>query len=161
MANRFIVIISLIFICSCSTRKVDVSKIDNDIKIDSSLVVHTDGTYVKDNNIFIDEKIDEVEYTPIDSLKPMKINDIVYNNTKIKAKKYSKKTIDTTKTVIKIKEDKKVVLKKEVKKSIVNKKVNKKTNYLYLLWLLIPIGLLVLIKKYGVRFIPILNIFKK
>lgn len=161
MVKRFIVIISLILICSCSTRKVDVSKINNDIKVDSSLVVHTDGTYVKDNNIFIDEKIDEVEYTPIDSLKPMKINNIEYNNTKIKKKKYSKKTVDTTKTVIKIKEDKKVSLKKDIKESVLNKKINKTINYLYLLWLLLPILILIFIKKYGYRFIPILNIFKK
>lgn len=129
MVKRFIIIISILSICSCSSRKVSVSKTNDGIKVDSSLTVKTDGTYVKNNNTFIDESIDEVEYKPIDSIKPMLINNVEFKNVTIKTKKYSKKTIDTTKVLVKVNKQEKLVLKKETKKTVYIKNIDKKPNY--------------------------------
>lgn len=140
MVKRFIIIISILSIYSCSSRKVNVSKTNDSIKVDSSLTVKTDGTYVKNNNVFIDESIDEVEYKPIDSIKPMFINNVEFKNVTIKTKKYLKKTIDTTKVLVKVNKQEKLVLKKETKKATYVKNIDKKPNY----YILILLGIVAL-----------------
>jgi hypothetical protein len=132
-------LILLLLITSCASRKVDTSKTTTESKVDSSVVVKTDGTYVKNNNIFIKQTIDEVEYKPLDSLKPMIIDGKSYTNTIIKSKKNRSIKTDTTKEIAKTSSIKKLNVKKEDFKQVKKKAVDKKVNYLWLI--LIPIGM--------------------
>ena len=126
---------------SCSTKKVSMSKIEKNTKVDSSFVTKTDSTYINSNNIFIDEKFNEIEYIPVDSLKPMVINKIEFKNTIIKTKRYSKKIVDTTNTSFKISKEERVILKKEIKNNESKKNVDKKSNYSLLLLITITISI--------------------
>jgi hypothetical protein len=132
-------LILLLLITSCASRKVDISKTTTESKVDSSVVVKTDGTYVKNNNIFIEQTIDEVEYKPLDSLKPMIIDGKSYTNTVIKSKKNRSIKTDTTKEIAKTSSIKKLNVKKEDFKQVKKKAIDKKVNYLWLI--LIPIGM--------------------
>jgi len=132
-------LILLLLITSCASRKVDISKTTTESKVDSSVVVKTDGTYVKNNNIFIEQTIDEVEYKPLDSLKPMIIDGKSYTNTVIKSKKNRSIKTDITKEIAKTSSIKKLNVKKEDFKQVKKKAIDKKVNYLWLI--LIPIGM--------------------
>jgi hypothetical protein len=155
-----ILIILLLILSSCAARKVDVSKESISTKVDSSLVVKVDGTYVKDNNVFVNETIEEVEYKPLDSLKPMVINGKSYTNTVIKSKKKSSVKIDKTKAIAKVSSLKKLNVKKEATKKVFLKKVDKKTNYWMYLWFLLPVIIIWIIDRYGKLAFPFTKFFK-
>jgi uncharacterized membrane protein len=160
MAKRLILIFSLLLLFSCASRKVDVSKTSTEVKVDSSVVTKVDGTYVKDNNVFAEETIDEVEYKPLDSLKPMVINGKSYINTVIKSKKKHSVKTDKTKAIAKVSSVKKLNVKREGKKESFEKHVKKETNYWMYLWFLIPIIIIWLLEKYGKTMFPFLKFFK-
>jgi hypothetical protein len=142
-----IFILFIILLSSCSSRKVVVNKIDNEVKIDSVSTVKVDGTYTKETNVFIKESISELEYKPLDSLKPMVIDGKEYINTVIKSKQSNKNTVDTTKTKVVVNTEKKVALKKEIKEEVLNKEVKKEVNYFsYLLFILFIIVVFALCK---------------
>lgn len=158
MVKRLILIISLLLLISCGSRKVNLSKLNTEIKIDSSVVVKIDGTYVKENDIVTNISIEEIEYKPADTSKPMVINGIVFKNVIIKKKKDYIRKVDKTKEVEKASFVKKLNVKKlDVKKSSV-KVIDKKTNYLILLWLLLPIVLIYLLWKNKLRILKLLNL---
>jgi len=154
MVKRLILIISLLLLVSCASRKVDVSKVSVETKVDSSVSVKVDGTYVKQTNIIVEETTEELEYKPIDSLKPMVINGKEYINTVIKSKKKKTKKVDNTKDTIKISSVKKLNVKREGDKKEFAKKVDKKANYWMYLWFLLPIAIIWLLEKYGRRLFP-------
>ena len=160
MAKRLILIFSLLLLFSCASRKVDVSKTSVETKVDSSVVTKVDGTYVKDNNIFTEETVDEVEYKPLDSLKPMVINGKSYANIIIKSKKKHSVKTDKTKAIAKVSSAKKLNVKREGKKESFEKHVKKETNYWMYLWFLIPIIIIWLLEKYGKTIFPFLKFFK-
>lgn len=137
MAKRLILIISSLLILSCASRKVAVVKEDTKITIDSVAVVKVDGTYVKENNVTVNETTEEIEYKPIDSLKPMVIDGKQYINTIIRSKKQKTFKLDKTKAEAKISSVKKVNVQKQENKKTLNKKIDKKANYWNYLWLLI------------------------
>lgn len=142
MAKQFILVISLLFLFSCASRKVDVSKVAEKTKVDSLVEVKVDGTYVKDNNIVTVDSTEEVEYVAQDTSKPMVINGKVFKNVIIKSKKAKKTTIDKTKEKKHVSSTKKLNVKKEGKKLDLNKKIDKKANYFVYLWLMIiPVGI--------------------
>ena len=142
-----IFILFIILLSSCSSRKVVVNKVDNEVKVDSVSTVKVDGTYTKETNVFIKESVSELEYKPIDSLKPMVIDGKEYINTIIKSKQSNKNIIDTTKTKVVVNTENKVVLKKEVKEQVLNKDIKKEINYFsYLLFILFIIALFALCK---------------
>ncbi len=144
MVRQFILVISIVLMVSCASRKVAVSEVSVVAKVDSSVVVKVDGTYVKDNNVVIVESIDEVEYTAKDTSKPMHIDGKLFKNVIIKSKKSKKTTIDKTKEKEQTSSVKKLNVKKEATKKIFKKKIDKKANYFVYLWLLlIPIGMYV------------------
>ena len=87
MAKRLILIISLLFLVSCASRKVAIVKEDTKITTDSVAIVKVDGTYVQENNVVTEDCEEEIEYKPLDSLKPMVVNGKQYINTIIKLKK--------------------------------------------------------------------------
>lgn len=160
MVKHLILITSILLLVSCGARKVDVSKESLVAKIDSSVVVKVDGTYVKDNNVFINESIEEVEYKPLDSLKPMVINGKQYINTVIKSKIQKNIKLNKTKETTKISSVKKLNVKKEEKKKVFNKKVDKKTNYWMYLWFLLPIIIIWVLDRYGKIIFPFIKYFK-
>lgn len=142
MVRQFILVISIVLMVSCASRKVAVSGVSVVAKVDSSVVVKVDGTYVKDNNVVIVESIDEVEYTAKDTSKPMNIGGKLFKNVVIKSKKSKKTTIDKTKEKEQVSSIKKLNVKKEATKKIFKKNIDKKANYFVYLWLiLIPIGM--------------------
>jgi hypothetical protein len=155
-----IFIILLVVLASCASRKVDVSKTSAEIKVDSSVVTKVDGTYVKDNNVFAEETVDEVEYKPLDSLKPMVINGKSYTNTVIKSKKKRSVKIDKTKAIAKVSSVKKLNVKREEKKKSFDKHIKKETNYWMYLWFLIPVIVIWVLEKYGKTMFPFLKFFK-
>jgi hypothetical protein len=134
---------------SCASRKVTIAKEDTKITLDSSIVTKVDGTYVKEDNVLVNETVEEVEYKPIDSLKPMVIDGKQYINTIIKSKKQKIIKVDKTKVAIKVSSVKKLNVKREEKKKVVNKKVDKKANYWMYLWFLIPVIIIVILERYG------------
>lgn len=137
MAKRLILIISSLLILSCASRKVAIVKEDTKITIDSVAVVKVDGTYVKENNVTVNETTEEIEYKPMDSLKPMVIDGKQYINTIIRSKKQKTFKLDKTKAGAKISSVKKVNVQKQENKKTLNKKIDKKANYWSYLWLLI------------------------
>ena len=137
MAKRLILIISSLLILSCASRKVAIVKEDTKITIDSVAVVKVDGTYVKENNVTVNETTEEIEYKPMDSLKPMVIDGKQYINTIIRSKKQKTFKLDKTKAEAKISSVKKVNVQKQENKKTLNKKIDKKANYWSYLWLLI------------------------
>lgn len=143
-----IFILFIILLSSCASRKVTIDKVDTTIKIDSVAEVKIDGTYVKENNVFIKESISELEYKPLDTLKPMVIDGKEYINTIIKAKQSTKSIVDTTKTKVIVKVDKKVALKKEIKNKVFKKDIKKEVNYSAYIWFILFIALVYALCKY-------------
>lgn len=144
MARLLILFISVLLLHSCASRKVDVSKMTVETKVDSMSEVKVDGTYVKDNNVVVIESTDEVEYTAKDTSKPMEIDGKVFKNVVIKSKKSKKETIDKTKEISKVSSVKKLNVKREGIKKTFEKKIDKKVNNFVYLWLLlIPVGMYV------------------
>lgn len=142
MVRQFTLIISILLLVSCASRKVDVSKVTEVAKLDSSIVIKVDGTYVKDNNVIVVESTDETEYVAQDTSKPMEIDGKIFKNVIIKSKKSKKTTIDKTKEKKQLSSIKKLNVKKEDSKKTFEKKVDKKANYFVYLWLLlIPVGM--------------------
>lgn len=155
-----IFIILVLLITSCASRKVDVSKSSIETKVDSSVIVKIDGTYVKEANVAVVENYEELEYKPLDSLKPMVIDGKSYINTIIKSKKKNTVKIDKKKEIAKVYSVKKInVKKKGVKKEFV-KKVDKKANYWMYLWFLVPVILIWLLERYSKYIFPFTKFFK-
>jgi hypothetical protein len=157
MANRLILIISLLLLVSCASRKVAIVKEDTKITMDSVAIVKVDGTYVQENNVVTEDCEEEIEYKPLDTLKPMIIDGKQYINTVIKLKKRKGIKIDKTKVTKKLSSVKKLNVKREESKKVVNKKVDKKANYWMYLWFLIPIVIIVILERYGKRFFPFIR----
>ena len=157
MAKRLILIISLLLFVSCASRKVAIVKEDIKTVVDSTVVVKVDGTYVKENNVVIEDCEEEIEYKPLDTLKPMIVDGKQYINTVIKLKKKKGIKIDKTKVTKKVSSVKKLNVKREESKKVVNKKVDKKANYWMYLWFLIPIVIIVILERYGKRFFPFIR----
>ncbi len=132
----------LMFLASCSSRKVNVSKTEIKTNTDSISVVRIDSTSQVNNNINISESIEELEVCPLIDSLPIIINGISYKNAVLKYKKQNKVLVDTSKKITS-----KNVLKKELKKktetkTAKNKSIDKKINNFVYLWLiLIPVGM--------------------
>lgn len=129
MVKHLILIISVLLLVSCGSRKVNVSKLNTEIKVDSSVVIKIDGTYVKQNDIVIDEIAEEFEYKPADTSKPMIINGKIYKNTIIRTIKKNKSTIDKTKVESKVSSTKKINIKKAATKKTIEKSSKKASSY--------------------------------
>jgi hypothetical protein len=144
MARLLTVLISILLLQSCASRKVDVSKLEENTKVDSSVVTKTDSVATTQNNIVVTETTEELEIRPIVDSVPIVVNGISYKNVVLRYKKQKKTSEDTSK-----KTESKNVLKKESKtktevKKVKEKVIDKKANYFIYLWLLIiPIGIIV------------------
>lgn len=149
MSRYFIILIVSFFFISCVTRKVNVTKNQSEIQIDSSFTEKKDTSIVRNNAVSVIEKLDEIEIVPIDTTKPIIINDVKYFNATLKLRKYSKSSIDTSKTISSSTNQISGKLIKDIKSKDYVKDVDKKANTkLYLFWLLLIPLVMWLIKKF-------------
>lgn len=141
-------ILASVFLFSCATRKVAVSKIKEETKIDSVVTEKKDSVAVQQNAVSIKEDIHEIEVVPIDTTKPMVIGDKQYVNAVVRIKKTKRAVVDSSKTVVVKAEEKKAEVKKQEQKKSFVKSVDKKPSYMFLWWLLlIPVGVW-LVRRY-------------
>lgn len=143
------VVITLLLLSSCVTKKLNVTKTQVESHTDSSFVQKKDTSVIKINAISIVEKMDEIEVIPIDTTKPIIINDVKYFNATLKLRKHSKVSIDTSKTILHSTSQVSGKLIKDTKSNTNVKNLDKKSNYsLSLLWLLLIPLVLWLIRKF-------------
>ena len=135
MARQFILVISILLLVSCASRKVAIVKEDTKITIDSTAIVKIDSVSTTTNNIKIVENVSEFEIKPLHDSLPIVIDGTSY-------KKQNKVLIDTSKKTESKKALKTTIKKKQESRKIKDKVIDKKANYFVYLWLLlIPIGM--------------------
>ena len=149
MSRYFIILIVSFFFTSCVTKKLNVTKTQVETHVDSSFTQKKDSSVVVNNAISVIEKLDEIEVTPIDTTKPIIINDVKYFNATLKLRKSSKVSIDTSKIISHSTSQVSGKLIKDAKSDTNVKNLDKKSNYsLSLLWLLLIPLVLWLIRKF-------------
>jgi hypothetical protein len=156
MVKHTILILASWFLISCAARKVDVSKSNIVNKIDSTSVIKEETTINKSNYVNITTDTDELEIIPIDSTKPIIINDKVYFNAVLRYKKTKVVLVDTSKTKVSKNALKSVTVKKTEKSKTFIKKINKKSNYIW--WIIIIIATALGIytyKKYALKYLSL------
>jgi|694.fasta_scaffold89957_11 hypothetical protein len=141
MVKHLTLIFLSLFLLSCATRKVAVTKSNVELRVDSVVIEKKDSSFVQQNAISIKEDIDEIEVVPIDTAKPIIIGGKEYFNATVRIKKTKREIIDTTKTTVVKSEQKQTEVKKDEKRELFVKSVDKKPSYFNLWWLLlIPLG---------------------
>ena len=133
MAKHLTLIFLSIFIYSCSTKKAVVSNTVTDFKIDSVYKEKKDSLSFRNNYIVTKELVYDMEIVPIDSTKPIVIDNKEYKNAAIKIKKSDKSSVDSTKVIVLEFSDKKVEIEKESVTKDLKKEIVRKPNYL--LWI--------------------------
>ena len=133
MAKHLTLIFLSIFIYSCSTKKAVVSNTVTDFKIDSVYKEKKDSLSFRNNYIVTKELVYDMEIVPIDSTKPIVIDNKEYKNAAIKIKKSDKSSVDSTKVIVLELSDKKVEIEKESVTKDLKKEIVRKPNYL--LWI--------------------------
>lgn len=142
-------VITLLLLSSCVTKKVNIAKTHTESYIDSSFTQRKDSLVVRNNAVMVIEKLDEIEVVPIDTTKPIIIDNVKYFNATLRLRKYAKSSIDTSKTISSATSQISGKLIKETKSKNYIKNVDKKANSkLYLFWLLLIPLVLWLIKRF-------------
>lgn len=145
--KKILLITSLFFVLSCSTRKVNLDKSNIKIESKENIIEKKDSVSQIDTKIVNNIIIDEFIIQPIDTTKPIFINNIPYKNAILR----HKKVIDNSNTIINnkvAKSSNKAINKSDSKTIITKKKETKKTYSAYnLLWILIPYIIFVIYKK--------------
>ncbi len=159
-----LILLLLVVLTSCASRKVDVSKIEikKDSVIEAKVEVKT--LEVKNTtdstNIVTEVNTDEVCIEPLDSTKEMVVNGKVYKNAVLKIKKNKVNTLYTNnKTESNIKRiDSTNASKTSVKENVVGKtkKIDKEANYWSLLWLLLLLLIMYLLWRNKQRILNVL-----
>ena len=151
-----ILILIILLLSSCAARKVNVDKVDNITKVDSTSVTKQEVVTTQDNNISITTDTDEVEIHPVSDTIPMVVNGITYKNAKLRYKKTKKVLVDTSKIKVAEKTSIKVEVKKEDKVKTFKKDIDKKANYtIYIWWILIILLLIYLYNRFKSKFISL------
>ena len=148
-----LILLFLIVLTSCATRKVSIEKIDikKDSVVEVEVKVITIESKVKTDSTKINTTTDYSEITiiPIDSSKTIIVDGKSYKNVVIKIKKNKVNTLYTNNK--KESNNKRVdsVATTKVNKtettSVKNKIIDKKANYWWILWLLLLISILYLL----------------
>ena len=150
ISKYFVIVFVSFFFTSCVTKKLNVTKTQTQIHTDSSFTQKKDSLVVEKKSISILEKLDEIEVVPIDTTKPIIINDVKYFNARLKLRKSIRAYVDTSKTISSSTSQLSGELIKDTQAKVYVKNVDKKANtQLYLLWLLlIPIVIWMIRKFY-------------
>jgi len=141
MVKHIIVIFLSFFLLSCASRKVVTNKSSILAKVDSTFVAEKQNIITKENHISIITNSDELEIAPIDSTKPIIIDNKAYFNATLRYKKTKVVLVDTSKTKVEQKASIKVSVKKDIKSNEVKKEVEKGTNVFF--WIGVIIILIV------------------
>jgi len=151
-----ILLLIILLLSSCAARKVNVDKVDNTTKVDSTSVTKQEVVTTQDNHISIVTNTDEVEVCPVSDSLPMVVNGITYKNAKLRYKKTKKVLVDTTKIKVSEKTSIKVEVKKEAKVKTFKKEIDKKANYtIYIWWILIILLLIYLYNRFKSKFLSL------
>lgn len=148
MVKQVILLLLSIFLVSCASRKVAISKTEIKTHIDSVVTEKKDSISVKNNAIYINEQTNEIEILPIDSTRSIFIDGKEFKNAIIRYKKTNKATIDTSKLVVLQSIQKVIEVKKDISTNTFDKRVEKKANYWVYLYIMLIAGLVYLIKRY-------------
>ena len=156
MVKRIIVIFLSLFLISCASRKVDTNKVNIVNKVDSTSVTKEETTTNKSNYINVTTDTDELEIVPIDSTKPIIINDKAYFNAVLRYKKTKVVLVDTSKVKVSKNALKTVVLKKNTNSKTFVKSIDKKSNYIWWIIIIIATALGVYaFKKYALKYLSL------
>ena len=156
MVKHTILILASWFLISCAARKVDTNKTNVVSKVDSTSVIKEQVTTEKSNYILITTDKDELEVTPIDSTKPIIINDKTYFNAVLRYKKTKVVLVDTSKIKVSKNALKSVTVKKTTNSKTFVKTIDKKSNYFW--WIIIIIGSALAVyiyKKYILKYLSL------
>ena len=148
MVIRYTTLFISIFLVSCASRKVAITKTEIKTHIDSVVAEKKDSISIKKNAIYITEQTNEIEILPIDSTKSIFIDGKEFKNAVIRFKKTNKNVIDTSKSVVLQSIQKVVQVKKDISTKTFDKQVDKKANYWVYLYIMLIAGLVYLIKRY-------------
>lgn len=152
MARLLTLIFLSIFAYSCSTKKAVTNNV-SDVKVDSVYKEKKDSVSFRKNSVVIKEDVYQMEIVPIDSTKPIVIDEKEYKNAAIKIKKSEKLFVDSTEVTVLESLDKNVELEKESTVKDYNKKVERKPNYLIWVWLFIILVIIFGLSKLASKFI--------
>ena len=156
MVKHIILIFLSWVLISCAARKVDTNKTNVVSKVDSTSVIKEEVTTEKNNYIVVTTDKDEVEITPIDSAKPIIINDKAYFNAVLRYKKTKVVLVDTSKIKVSKNALKSVTVKKTTNSKTFVKAIDKKSNYFW--WIIIIIATALGIytyKKYILKYLSL------
>ena len=145
-----LILLFLIVLTSCATRKVSIEKINikKDSIVEVEVTVTTIENKIKTDSTNIITTIDnsEITITPIDTCKEIIVEGKVYKNVVLKIKKNK---VNTSYTNNKTESNNKQVdsvatikINKTETTSVKNKIIDKKANYWWILWLLLLILIL-------------------
>lgn len=133
-----ILILIVLVLSSCATRKVNIDKVDTVVKTDSTSVTKQEVVTTQNNHISVVTDTDELEITPIDTTKAIEVDGKKYKNVKLKYKKTKKVLVDSTKIKVVKKVLNKVNVKKDAEIKTFKKDIDKKAyNWWWLLILLL------------------------
>lgn len=152
MARLLTLIFLSIFAYSCSIKKAVTNNV-SDVKVDSVYKEKKDSVSFRKNSVVIKEDVYQMEIVPIDSTKPIVIDDKEYKNAAIKIKKSEKSFVDSTEVTVLESLDKNVSLEKESTVKDYDKKVEKKPNYLIWVWLFIILVVIFGITRLASKFL--------
>lgn len=126
-----------LLIFSCSTKKVSKIKSVVDTKIDSVVVEKKERVAVTQNAISTKELIDELEIVPIDTAKPLVIDNKKYFNATVRIKKTNRQVVDTTRVVVTQAENRTTEVSKEETRKELDKKVEKTAPSFIWVWIVL------------------------
>lgn len=156
MVKRITLIFLSLFLISCASRKVDTNKVNIVNKVDSTSVIKEETTIDKSNYINKTTDTDELEIVPIDSTKPIIINDKAYFNAVLRYKKTKLVLVDTSKVKVSKNALKTVVVKKNTNSKTFVKSIDKKSNYIWWIIIIIAAALGVYAwKKYALKYLSL------
>lgn len=156
MVKRITIIFLSLFLISCASRKVDTNKVNIVNKVDSTSVIKEETTIDKSNYINKTTDTDELEIVPIDSTKPIIINDKAYFNAVLRYKKTKVVLVDTSKVKVSQNALKTVVVKKNTNSKTFVKSIDKKSNYIWWIIIIIATALGVYAwKKYALKYLSL------
>jgi len=142
----------LVLLCSCGSRKVQKSVLKESLTTEQATTEKKDITIDSQTKTVINEDADEIEVKPIDTSKTITVNGKKYKNAIVTLRKKKVNTVIENKEMVKdnsVKIDKKATV---LDFRTVQKDIEKKsTPLLPLLWLLVPIGA-VLLYRYQDKF---------
>jgi hypothetical protein len=144
MKKYIILLITILFVSSCGSRKVLINKEEVKTEVTANATEIEKKDSIKDSLVVSNIEVCDIEITPIDSTKEFIVNGKKYFNARISIKRKKDNTIYQKKEIVSETKEKtqKITIKKDEK--LTEKKVDKKEATSHLFWIFILIILLAL-----------------